>query len=177
MNMTEKEHRPALSPEEIAEKIILRQKYDHAKKLWPEKNNGEKLTDNKLGELVAKVLNREDPFSQGAVWQFTSIKSNTRPPEEFVIGMAVTLGFDVEEVSPKYLEIIHKYDQYKNTNHSVNEKIDKYQPALVLSALQGKVTPRTQIVLERLAKIDAEQGVSEQDINILKAIIERYEAK
>ena len=65
----------------------------------------------------------------------------------------------------------------KSANGSINENISKYQPASLLASLKGKITPQTMVVLERLAKIDTEQGLSEQDINILKAIIERYEAK
>jgi|GEM_PF-711250 len=99
--MSEKKHRPPLTDEEIAEKRRLKLAYQAAKKEWA--NKGEKLTDIMIGEMVASITGREDPYSQGAVWQFTSEKSDTRIPDEFVQGMAVALNFSVESISPRFL--------------------------------------------------------------------------
>lgn len=125
IEMTEKQHRPPLTSEEAQEKIRLKDKYTRAKKWWPEKHLGEKLTDNKIGELVADAIGRDKPFSQGAVWQFMSTKSDTRPPEEFVIGISYVLGFDVNEIDPKYGKVLNLYERTiaKNRPES-NARID-----------------------------------------------------
>lgn len=100
--MTKKAHRPPLTKEESEEKRRIHAAYQKAKPRWLE-NNGEKLTDEKLGELVAKATGRQSPYSQGAVYQFTSAKSTTRTPIEFVQGFALVLGLRLEDLSPRCL--------------------------------------------------------------------------
>lgn len=104
--MNTREHRPPLTSEERSEKLRLRSIYKKLKSEW--KNRGEKLTDSKFGEIVADATGREQPYTQGFIWQITSDKSNTRVPDEFAHGMAKAFNFPVEDISPRFNEKIRK---------------------------------------------------------------------
>lgn len=117
--MSEKEHRPPLTEEEKAEKRRLRAAYIKAKAEW--RDRGETLTDQRLGLLVAEFLGRDEPYTQGSVWQFTSEKSNTRIPVEFAQGVAGVLGFPVGTISPRF---VPKPNPYQDSASPV----DQYDP-------------------------------------------------
>lgn len=112
MPMASNSHRPPLTEQERLEKQRLRDAYFNAKVEW--RARGDKLTDQKLGQLVAEAIDRPEPYSQGAVWQFTSLKSDTRPPDDFIVGFALVLDLDVGTISNRlvkqtsyYLEASH----------------------------------------------------------------------
>lgn len=130
MLMTAKEHRPPLTDQEIAEKRRLKAIYQDLKKEF--KSRGERLTDVKLGEIVAKAIDRDEPYTQGFIWQVTSDKSSTRVPDEFALGMAKAFGFSVTEISPRFSQKLERFNVELKGGHSIgkdaleslSEKID-----------------------------------------------------
>lgn len=114
MLMTAKEHRPPLTDQEIAEKRRLKAIYQDLKKEF--KSRGERLTDVKLGEIVAKAIDRDEPYTQGFIWQITSDKSSTRVPEDFALAMAKAFDFSVEKISPRFAEKLGRFNiELKNS--------------------------------------------------------------
>lgn len=105
--MDQKEHRPPLTHEEREEKRRLRAIYKRLKSEWMDK--GDKLTDNKFGEIVAEVAGRDQPYTQGFIWQVTSEKSNTRIPEDFAIATAQAFGFSVDEIGARFSDKLKSY--------------------------------------------------------------------
>lgn len=102
MPMASNSHRPPLTEQERLEKQRLLAAYKTAKAEWRER--GEKLTDQKLGQIVAEAIERPEPYSQGAVWQFTSLKSDTRPPDDFIIGFSLALEIDAGTISDRLVK-------------------------------------------------------------------------
>lgn len=125
MPMASNSHRPPLTEQERLEKQRLKDAYTKAKAQWRER--GEKLTDQKLGQMVADALDRPDPYSQGAVWQFTSLKSDTRAPDDFIIGFAIALKIDVGAISERIVKQTTNYLEASHIKpHPVKEDGENY---------------------------------------------------
>ena len=168
MQMTQKKHRPPLTKVEQEEKQRIREVYLQAKKQWLEK--GEKLTDQKLGEVVADAIGRESSFTQGAVWQFTSLNSGTRPPDEFIIGVSIALNVPLDYLSARVAADRRRL--------SVNEPNTAYgtnldNPQAIINQLLPAASPRTYASLEKLQQAYEKGDLTQDDLDLLDAIARR----
>lgn len=101
MRMAEND-RPELTDDEKAEKIRLRAIIEKRKSVW-EQNHPQagRLTQARLGELIGE-LRGDAPLTQGAIYHYINPNSHTKLNPGIVQAIAFILGFDVEEVSPRF---------------------------------------------------------------------------
>ena len=176
-----KKHRPSLTQEEIAEKTRIKALYEAAKKRW--KLEDKKLTDEVLGDLVANAINRkEGPYSQGAVYQFTSPKNGTRMPPEFVQGMALVLGFKVEEISEKFLPKESAYAKLARRENISDDSspyitvptiINSEQETLSIDHLIQLASPTTEKNLQTIRQAVMDGKMTDADVEALVEIANR----
>lgn len=103
MNGMQKSRKPPLTPEERAEKERLKAVFEREKPRWQAANK-EKLTQDKLGDLVGQLMNGE-PITQGAIWQYLSPSHNTKLNPDFVQAFCIVLGVDIKEIGERFLPL------------------------------------------------------------------------
>lgn len=106
-----KDDREPLTQEEAAEKGRLRDLIKKHSPQWEALHPHEgRLTQAKLGQIVGEMT-RDEPVSQGMVWQYTSKTSATKLNAQFVQATAALLGFDVAEVSERFRPRVYVKDR------------------------------------------------------------------
>lgn len=96
-----KTKKPPLTAEEKAEKLRLKSAIARKKPIY-ERENQQKLTQEKLGELVGEMINGK-AMSQGAIWQFLSPDHDTKLNGNVVRAICAILDIDVAEISPRFI--------------------------------------------------------------------------
>ena len=61
-----------LTATDVVEKERLNMLYRTLRPVWERRNNGKKLSQARLGQIIGEMISGE-PISQGAVWAYLSV--------------------------------------------------------------------------------------------------------
>lgn len=161
--------RRKLNPQELAECAALKAEIAaHNAKA----QSGKKLTQ--------EVLAQELGMTQGNL--SSHLNGKRAISKEMAAKAALLLGIQVEAFSQRLAREITQMAQavgQASGRDEVVERSENYQASPKVTdafAMFDRVTPRSQAVLRRIAELEAEGRLADEDIKIIEQIIERFSA-